>query len=283
MGLYGAYDTYMSPLVRDWPILLPMVAVYGAVQVTAQWIYPKVFGTAFQKLARDDQNNVIVRTVSVFNGLLMVGSAVCFVTNLRDHGYVLDTDVYREIPYYRFFRVAIVAYFVWDIFVCFAYKWEAQWKVHAFASLVGAYLLSFPYSDQYGSYFTGMFELSNVPFHISSIIRTLRTTAFSSLATICDVVFAFMFLIIRVVGGSVVTFRWLQLMYKLLMDTRSDDKVVVHDEASIIVSMVLLSIIQSLQYVWLFEIMKQGYRRFVVADDSNADDQVSVSKRKKKE
>nr|CCC92679.1 unnamed protein product [Trypanosoma congolense IL3000] len=262
MGRYGAHDVYVTPLVRDFPICFPMLVLCFGVYYAVGQIYPRLLGDAFRRLPRGKRDDVVVRTVSIYNGVLMIGSAVCFLMNLHANNYHLDDDVYREIPYYRFFRVSIVAYFVWDVIICFAHKWSMAWKIHALTSLLGSYMLSFPFSDQYGSYYTGMFELSNIPLHASSIIRILNIPSFITAATACEFVFAFLFVIIRVIGGTYVTLSWLRLMLTKLMGSWRSGSDSVHDEFAVVFSMALIFVLQVLQYVWFGEIVKQIKERF---------------------
>ncbi|KEG07965.1 hypothetical protein DQ04_08361010 [Trypanosoma grayi] len=257
MGRYGAYDLYIAPFVRDFSLFLPMFLSWFVVQWVISRVYSRLLGANFTGMPRANRQDIVVRTVSVCNGLLMIGAAVCFINDLRVHHFRFHNDQYKEVPGYRFFRVTIVSYFAWDIIVCYVYKWERLWKVHAIVSFVGAYLLSFPYSDHYGSYFTGMFELSNSPLHISSIIRTLNMVPLFPLATVMEGVFVLLFVVIRLVGGSIVTGSWMKQTAMNLVANYQAGGTLVHGEVPLVLSMVLVSVVQLLQYIWFVEITKR--------------------------
>ncbi|RNF18274.1 uncharacterized protein Tco025E_04553 [Trypanosoma conorhini] len=263
MGRYGAYDLYIAPLVRDYAVSLPMLGFWFALQWMLAVLYTRLLGDVFTRLTRQLRQEVVVRTVSALNGLLMIGAAACFVFNLRVHNFTLADDFYAEIPGYRFFRISIVAYFAWDIIVCFVYRWDLLWKVHAIASFLGAYLLSFPFSDYHGSYFTGMFELSNAPLHISTIMRTLDIKATLPLVLVMEALFAVMFFLIRVLGGTIVTLSWLKLSCARLVENYNAGGVLLHGEAPVLISMLLIVVVQLLQYVWFVEVVREGARILV--------------------
>ncbi|ESL10581.1 hypothetical protein TRSC58_01685 [Trypanosoma rangeli SC58] len=260
MGLYGPYDLYIAPLVRDYAVFLPMLGLWFALQWVLTLLYRHVLGNVFTRLAQRVREDIVVRTVSALNGLLMFGAAVCFVSNMCDNNFALSGDYYGEIPGYRFFRVSIVSYFVWDIIVCFVYGWDLMWKVHAIASFLGAYLLSFPFSDSHGSYFTGMFELSNAPLHISTIMRTLDFKASFSLVLFMEALFAVLFLLIRVLGGTIVTVSWLKLTCTKLVENYHAGGALLHGEVPVVISMVLIVLVQLLQYMWFVEVVREGIR-----------------------
>ncbi|KAH9577726.1 TRAM/LAG1/CLN8 homology domain [Trypanosoma melophagium] len=257
MGHSDAYDIYIAPLVRDFTVFFPMFLAWFVVQWGASHLLPLLFGPAFKRLSREKRVEVIVRTVSVCNGLLMTGAAVCFLSDLRANNFIFHNDQYREIPGYRFFRITIMSYFAWDIVVCIMYRWSVIWKVHAVASFIGAYLLSFPFSDHYGSYFTGMFELSNSPLHLSSIARTLEIPSLIPFATVMEGLFAVLFVCVRVVGGSIVAASWLKHTCMNLVANYYAGGTLVHGELPLIISIVLLVVIQTLQYIWFAEIVKR--------------------------
>ncbi|ORC92868.1 uncharacterized protein TM35_000021940 [Trypanosoma theileri] len=270
MGNSTAYDIYIAPFLRDFHVFFPIFLSWFVVQWAASHLLGFLFGPPFKRLPKEKREDVIVRSVSVCNGLLMTGAAVCFLHDLRQNNFVFHNDQYREVPGYRFFRIAIVSYFAWDIVVCHVYKWSFIWKVHAVASFTGAYLLSFPFSDHYGSYFTGMFELSNSPLHLSSILRTLEISSLLPFATAMEGLFAILFVCVRVVGGSIVTASWLKHTYMNLVANYYAGGTLVHGEVPLLISIVLIVIIQTLQYIWFVEIVKRVMAMFGISFSSSS-------------
>lgn len=265
---YTLYDIYVAPFVRDFGIFFPTFLMWFVLQWCAPRALARVFGSLFTRLSKEQQTELSVRMVSVCNGLLMTGAALCFASNFYAQRLTFCDDHYKEIAGYRFFRVAIVSYFAWDIVVCFVYRWGVIWKIHAISSFVGAYLLSFPIFDQYGSYFAGMFELSNAPLHLSVILRTLNSAALHSFADVLEKIFALCFLVIRVVGGSFVSFMWLRTSCaQLVANLRSRGKLFNH-EGPIVMCVVLLLVIQFLQYVWCAAIVRGAVSRFRAAGNA---------------
>ncbi|KPA74190.1 putative mitochondrial hypothetical protein [Leptomonas pyrrhocoris] len=273
MGFATAHDTWVAPMLRDGIIFAPMVCFW----FTCQFLFTKQLPKRvpnWKKLTTAQKEDIIVRCCSIANAGIMSLSAVLFVTNLIKSGGVLSNDLYATMPYYRFSRVAIVAYFVWDIFVCYYYRWSLSWKLHAFCSFIGSYTLLFPFSEYYAGYYTGCFELSNGFLHASIIMRDLCDIAdkktqkrliekLEKRATVCEYVFGGLYLLIRVIGGTYVTGNWL---YSVLSNWRSD--VVhageaghtprVHNEVATGLAVVALTTVQLLQYFWFGEIVKKA-------------------------
>ncbi|EAN95633.1 hypothetical protein C3747_95g105 [Trypanosoma cruzi] len=257
MGRYGAYDLYVAPFVRDFTVLLPMVAVWFVLQWAMPSLYTRIFGAGFTRLSPKKREDVVVRSVSVLNSFLMTGAAACFLSNLYAHNFTLPGEYYGDIPGYCFFRISIVSYFVWDIAVCFMYGWGELWKIHAIASLLGAYLLSFPFSDHYASYFTGMFELSNAPLHLSVIMRTLDVKALNPFVMVMEGAFALLFVVIRVLGGTIVAAAWLKLSCIRLVANYHTGGRLLHGEVPVVIAMTLIVVIQLLQYIWCVEVTRR--------------------------
>ena len=273
MGFATAYDTWVAPMAREGVIFTPMVCFWFACQFFFARQLPKRVPN-WQKLKTAQKADMIVRCCSIVNGCIMSFSAALFIVNLIKNGGALSRDMYATMPYYRFSRVAILAYFMWDIFVCFYYRWSLAWKIHGLCSFIGSYTLLFPFSEYYAGYYTGCFELSNGFLHASIIMRTLCDVAdrktqkplienLEKRATVCEYAFGGLYLLIRVVGGTYVTGSWL---YNVLSNWRAD--VVhagevgyaprVHNEVAAGIAVVALSTVQVLQYFWFGEIVKKA-------------------------
>lgn len=286
MGFATPYEAWVAPMARDWPMVVPMVLLYFAAQIAAQHlVLPRI--PNWRKFSTADKEDLVIRAVSIVNGGIMVGSAVIFLTNLFwYHGMRLPADLYVEVqvPFFPFFRAAIVAYFIWDVITCFAYKWSVAWKVHGVASMVGAYILAFPFSDVYAGFYTGCFELSNAFLHLSTINRTIarynradkkRCARLESQAVTCDYIFAALYTLIRVVAGSYVTFTWVSvawanLSHDFLMSKDGSVQPRCHDVAAYCVALFAIGTVQLLQYVWFKEIVKAALGIGAPAADDGA-------------
>ncbi|KAG5476494.1 hypothetical protein LSCM1_04206 [Leishmania martiniquensis] len=273
MGFATAYDTWVTPMAREAVIFVPMVSFWFSLQYALTRLLPSCIPN-WRRLARAQQDDMVVRCCSIANGCLMSFSAVLFFTNLLQNGGVLPSDLYSAVPHYRFSRVAITAYFLWDIVVCFYYKWALAWKVHGLCSFVGSYILLFPFSESYAGYYTGCFELSNGFLHVSVMLRTLSAIAdqttqwpliksLDSCAAVCEYTFGGLYALIRVIGGTYVTCSWL---HNVLSTWRSD--IVhggepgyvpkLHNEVAAGIAVAALSALQLLQYFWFVEILRRA-------------------------
>ncbi|AYU79792.1 TLC domain containing protein [Leishmania donovani] len=273
MGFASAYDTWVTPMAREAAIFGPMVCFWFSLQYILTRMLPSCMPN-WKRLTRAQQDDMIVRCCSIANGCIMSVSAVLFFVNLIKHGGLAANDLYATVPYYRFSRVTISAYFVWDIFVCFYYNWAWAWKLHGFCSFVGSYTLLFPFSEYYAGYYTGCFELSNGFLHASVMLRTMSAIAdqrtqwslietLDHCATVCEYIFGGLYALIRVLGGTYVTGSW---MYNLLSAWRSD--IVhggepgytpkLHNEVAVGIALLALSVLQLLQYFWFGEIFKRA-------------------------
>lgn len=244
---YSYYDILFHPFVRDMDVILSAVVGYFIVQFATQFLMP-YFSQGFRKLSLADQRSFAIRVVSIVNGIVMFQSAFVFVDQLRVNGWRLGKDHYTEVPGYRPFRLIIVGYFLWDLIVCVAYNWGAMWTIHAIASFLGTYFLAFPFSDQYGAYYSGMFETSNGFLHIAHLCKMLNVHL--GFASTMEYIFAFLFFAIRVVGGTIVTSSWYMDMIPMLMAGKG------HSHVTIISCLVLVFVVMILQYVWFWEIVK---------------------------
>ncbi|KPI88604.1 hypothetical protein ABL78_2272 [Leptomonas seymouri] len=272
MGFASAQATWVAPMAREAVIFTPMVCFWFTCQFLFTKQLPKWIPN-WQRLNIAQKEDVIVRCCSIVNSGIMSFSAVLFMVSLVKSGGVLSSDLYATMPYYRFSRVAISAYFLWDIFVCYYYRWSLAWKIHAFCSFIGSYTLLFPFSEYYAGYYTGCFELSNGFLHASIIMRALcdiadkkaQKSLIKSLekrAAICEYAFGVLYFLIRVIGGTYVTGSWL---YNVIGNWYSDLVHAgeigyaprIHNEVAVGIAVVALSTIQLLQYFWFVEIMKK--------------------------
>ncbi|EPY29197.1 hypothetical protein STCU_04676 [Strigomonas culicis] len=271
MGFATTYDVWVMPLVRDWQVFFSALAFYFVCQYMLVKYLPRWMGRHWEKLSTLQREDMVVRGCSIINGLVMSGSAVLFLSNFVHNGFGLPDDKYKPLKHYSFYRTTITAYFAWDVVTCFRYKWSVAWKVHGVFSFLGTYTLMFPFSDDYGGYYTGCFELSNAFLHVSIILRTLAgeeknaatKAVLENRATLCEYTFGVLFFIIRVIGGTYVTGTW---MYTTLSDVLSDFvhrgdagyKQKLHNEAAVALAILAVSTIQILQYIWFVAIIPKG-------------------------
>lgn len=244
---YSYYEIFFHPFVRDAGVILAAVVGYFIVQFGTMALMPLI-SPAYRKLSKADRQNFAIRVVSIANGIIMCNSAWIFMSELRRNGWTLHDRHYEEIPGYRPYRLTIVGYFLWDVLVCVGYRWGPLWIIHAIASFLGTYFLAFPFSDQYAAYYTGMFETSNAFIHSAALLKMLNMHL--GLATVLEYMFAALFFIIRVLGGTFVTLSWYADMVPRLMAGRG------HSHFTIVSCLVLVAIVMVLQYVWFWEIVK---------------------------
>lgn len=329
MGFASAYDVWVDPLKRELPLFTLTLTGWIALQFGFAIALPK-FVPNWHRLARTQQQDVVIRCCSIVNGAIMTFFACSFLLQLKRYNWHFADDFYAVLPYYRYGRISIMAYFAWDIMICFYYKWSLSWKVHAFASFIGSYILAFPFSENYCVYYTGCFEMSNIFLHTASILRTIaevnscvdaplvgvergggavppskdndsrhdgesygdasnstvdqvshskdntrvsgsndsppdvRCVLAQRLQVIADwseYIFAFLFLVIRVVCSTYVTRRWLGAVGRVFISgvkqyIGTGVNNMVHDELAVVLCIIVVCTIQSLQYVWFFTIVK---------------------------
>lgn len=273
MGFATPYEVWVAPLQREAAIFVPMVCFWFAMQILFTKKLP-VWLPNWRRLSREQQDDMVVRFCSIVNGLVMSISAALFLSNFYSRGGVFPDGQYTPMPYYRFSRVAIVAYFAWDVVVCFYYSWSPAWKIHGIFSFLGTYTLLFPFAENYAGYYTGCFELSNGFLHASIILRALvsimdgksqKSTALRLQwwASLCEYLFALLFLLIRVIGGTYVTGSWMHQVFRLFSAEYKSRHVVghiprLHDELAAGIAVLALATIQLLQYYWFLEIIKKA-------------------------
>mmetsp|Transcript_5921 Transcript_5921/g.6418 ORF Transcript_5921/g.6418 Transcript_5921/m.6418 type:complete len:315 (+) Transcript_5921:130-1074(+) len=243
---YSYYEIFVHPFLRDSDVILSAVAFYFFVQYATMFLMP-IFSRKYRTLSLDDKRSFAIRVVSIVNGLFMFKSAFFFVDGLFKNGGLHDRH-YETIDGYRTYRLVIVGYFLWDIIVCVAYNWGFMWTVHAVASFTGTYFLAFPFSDQYATYYSGMFETSNAFIHGAALLKMLDSNL--RLASILEYIFAALFFCIRVIGGTIVTSRYYMDMVPVLMAGKG------HSHATIASCLFLVAVVMILQYVWFWEIIR---------------------------
>ncbi|KAG5499643.1 hypothetical protein JIQ42_05118 [Leishmania sp. Namibia] len=272
MGFASAYDTWVTPMAREAVIFVPMVFFWFSLQYMFTRLLPASMPN-WKRLTKVQQNDMIVRCCSIANGCLMSFSAVLFFTNLIQNGGAVPSDLYVTVPYYRFSRVTISAYFLWDIFVCFYYRWTWTWKIHGLCSFVGSYILLFPFSESYAGYYTGCFELSNGFLHASVMLRTISAIAdqktqwsliasLDSCATVCEYIFGGLYALIRVIGGTYMTGSWLynvlsMWQFDIVHGGKPGHVPKLHNEVAAGIAVAALSVLQLLQYFWFGEILRR--------------------------
>lgn len=239
---------YLYPLYRDRDILVPGFLGWFAIQFLTNFIFSLVSGK-YRALKPEDKQQFGVRMCAIANGIAMSNSAYFFVTNMQRNNWAFDeVQMYEEIPGYRPFRLLIVSYFLWDIVVCIMYGWSWKWTLHGIVSFFGTYFLAYPYADQYATYYSGMFELSNAFIHVATMIRQLGGP--TVVAAVLEGTFALLFLVIRILGGTYVTTMYELAMWRLIQSGRA------HASGAVAVCMALVLVVMFLQYVWFVEIVK---------------------------
>lgn len=273
MGFATPYEVWVAPIERDWPTVLGMMAFYFTAQFVFVKCFPKVLPN-YHKLSTAEKEDVTVRSVSIANGIVMTGSAALFLCNLYQNNWTFSNDLYETVPHYRFFRLAILGYFCWDVVVCFVFHWSFAWKVHAVCSVIGTYTLAFPFSDGFAGYYTGCFELSNGFLHGSVMLHTLARMCdpvtqkqlidtLESRAAVCEYIFAALFAVVRVLVGTFVTYSWAKrslgnVYADYVHRGEPEYQLRTHDELATFFACMTIFIVQILQYVWFGEIVQRA-------------------------
>jgi len=251
-----------------------MFGFWFVIQFLASTVVMKRIIPGYAKFSAADKEDVVIRACSIVNSFIMMGSAAVFLYGLVLTDWTLPSDLYlvHPVPAYRFFRTAISAYFAWDVFVCWKYRWSTAWKVHAVCSFLGSCTLLYPFSDPYAGLYTGCFEVSNAFLHSSCVLRLICQRNESSkalceklspVATILEYLFAFFYTMIRVVAGTYVTGTWLQHAVGYLINDfqsrgKPDYEPIVHDELAMVIAVVSITVLQLLQYMWFVSIVRKA-------------------------
>jgi hypothetical protein len=240
----GLWELVTRPLVRDWPVFAAGVAFFFACEHGSKFIMNRM-SQRFRALSEDEKNTWTGRFVACVNSVLCSRSAYnfFFVAQRR----LADNDLYAVVPGQLLSTELIVAYFAWDLFVCLRYNWSMVYTVHAIVSLTGTYLLTWPYSERWHMYFGGVFESSNVFFHLSEMLATLG--AAPNLVAILKAVFAIMFLLIRPIGGTYFSFRYSQALF-------ANGLARAHHAAVPIVCFIVTWSLMALQWVWSWTVLR---------------------------
>lgn len=303
MGFASPYEVFIYPLIRDGYLFFPLLAWWFALHFTVLHLAPKLI-PRFHRLDKKTQNDVAVRIVSVINGTMMFASSPIFLNNLLTRGISPYNDIYKEIPEYHFFRTSIASYFCWDVAVCLYYRWDLSWKIHAFCSLAGTFFLMFPICDDLSSYFGGFFEGTNPILHVSVILRTIAEVCDTStvsnrrdlrlkatcdrVATVLEYTFGVAFFVIRVVGGTVITYccvgEFSRALFFDWVKRQPHEPQKSHSEIVLVLITVALAGIQILQYVWFVMIVRKafGWDKVEIQEDPKPHKVVSPGDKKKK-
>lgn len=242
------FELVFGLFIKHWQFLLAVVAFYSTIQLTAPFLLRAAFGKKFTSLSKKKQSDLAIAFCSIVNCIVSSRTAYLFVRTFVEHGYTFHNYHYQEIEGYEFTRLMIVGYFLWDVVVCVLFQWGFAWTAHGAASFCGTYLLAFPISDHMSTYFTGMFELTNGFLHTASLLRAVK--AYEGVATILEYIFGLTYFLIRVCGGTYVTYNWVVEMTALIHTGKS------HSPVCIVLMITFLLIIMVLQYVWFWEIIQ---------------------------
>lgn len=293
MGYASLHDVWVAPMVREWQTFVPLVFWWIFFHIAAHHLAPRLLPNFRRIKSKDVQQDLVIRIVSSANGLMMSTAMPVFVNNLLQNGISPHNGLYVQLTEYNFYRVAICAYFTWDVITCFYFKWSAAWKIHALCSLLGTYFLLFPMCDDLGSYYGGWFEGTNAFMHVAVILRQLSDVCtpqqpalksrLDGVATVLEYLFALLFFLIRVCGGSYLTFccnyRFFLALAHDWQRPAGTPAVEAHDEVVILLSALSISTIQLLQYIWFVAIVKKGLGMDV--DDGARKDHDDDKKKKK--
>ena len=243
-GPVSWYGFIVDPVVRDadlYSVCIPAWFIFF--YVLAPMIGKTLLGKKYTKLSAKDRSDWDCRLTSVLNGLISAWPAYLFITQPMP-----ECDLYAVRDGYRFNRVCITSYFFWDLFTCFYYNWDLPWKIHGIVSFVGTFVLAYPFVDIYATYFCGVFELSNIFLHTSSMMEMTKTMP--SVSTALKYSFAVAFTFIRVIFGSLYAYRFLLCDYALLMSGTY------HHIVPVFVTAFNIGVVQLLQYWWFWIIIK---------------------------
>jgi len=243
-------DAFVAPYVNNFYAIGAVTLVWFIVQFTAK-AFMNIYSAKFRALTEMQKTELASRIVSILNGITMTGSAYLFLREMSRNNWQFHHRIYDEVPGYAFFRIAIVGYFQWDTITCIYDRWGAMWTIHGLASLLGTTALLYPFCDLHAMYFTGMFELSNVPLHIAEIVKVLGVMP--TVRTVCEGLFVLMYLGIRVIGGTITSLDFIRAMWELAQQGA-------HHPPTIYFCITINAIIMALQYIWFVKIIGMVYQ-----------------------
>ncbi|CCW70714.1 unnamed protein product [Phytomonas sp. Hart1] len=280
MGFSTAKDVWLAPIQRDWPLFISFVIFWFGVQFFSGIVLRRII-PGWERFSASDQKELKQRACSALNGIIMSGSSVIFICNLYLLSFKLLDDLYQvvDFPIFSVYRVAIVAYFTWDVIVCFTDNWSLTWKIHGICSLIGVYCLWFPYADVYAGFYTGCYEINNFFFHVSITLHMVASNNIenpkvyhtcSKYAAWFEYIFAFLFVLIRCVFSTILTCFLMKValrnLYEDILNRNTPGYTFrTHDELACVLSTVGIFLVQGIQYYWLSEIVNRAVKIFYKA------------------
>jgi len=252
-GQVSNYDVWISPFIRDMHIIIPGVLFFFVVQHALGFIASRTL-PRFRALSAKEQLDWCVRGIAVVNGVMCQRSTYLWLSYLWNMPDGFTYDMYTPLPGYRESLALLNAYFLWDFIVCIYYGWSRAYTIHAVASGLGMYLCSFPCSDLWSPYYSGVYELSNMCFHGAQMIRMVTDQSKSGWRTtlpgLGDAFFVVWFFVIRLAGGVFTSSRWLTLMAVSMYDGT------VHNYSAGVVMMLLFGAVIGVQFLWAGEVIE---------------------------
>ena len=267
----GVIDIVAYTIQTGGTYMLAGCLFFFFVQFAAHYVLGAIFGDAYKKRRTPTQQREdCIRVCAIVNGLTSISAAFLFFRSFILHGFRLHSYHYQPMAGYDFNRGFITGYFIWDIIICIRYQWGFLWTVHGIFSFLGSFFLNFPVSDHIGTFFSGTFELTNGLMHSSVLLRNYGVGL--HIATIFEYIFALLYFIIRVIGGTYCAYTWISDM--LILWGRGE----VHNYPATAFLIFSLSTIILLQYVWFWEIVQIGLG--LKKNDHTSTDDAAVADKK---
>ena len=247
-GRVSTETLWLMPAQRDAWLLIPAVVMWFVIQhAVGPALGAMFFGKKYNNLKRKDKDDWKVRFASLVNGLMCCRAAYFFFfVATNNKGY--SCDVYATKPEYNISQILIVSYFIWDVITSVYFDWGPLFIGHAIFSLLGTYLLMYPVADEFSGHFTGTFEISNIFIHGAEMLAHTKTAP--GLQHIMKLIFALLFTVVRVGGGSFVAYSFTMCAIPLVQSGTA------HSDFAIIACCVIIWTLQCLQYLWFKTIVK---------------------------
>jgi hypothetical protein len=246
-------EVWLDPFVRDLDILIPGYVFFFALQISLKFVANRVF-PKFRALPEKEKVDWAVRGVAAINGLICQRSTYLWLSFLYNMPSGYKYDLYTPLPGYRESLALLVAYFMWDVTVCFYYRWSWAYTLHGICSGIGMYLCSYPCSALWSPYYAGVFELSNFFYHGGTMFR-LVTDQSPSAPTVNKIVplfgeafFVVWFFAVRLFGGIWTSTRWIWLMGTTIYAGQA------HNDVAAGVMIALFTGVISVQVLWAKEV-----------------------------